>query len=396
MHICHVWHNFVPFQIGGLERYIMELSFFISGKSPSFCFTVLTDRCMVPLVRQREIPKRQDFRGIQVCRLGPNLVSVLKGILFKFFRLNSGFLDKLLILSLYREAISCEQVKNADVFHVHGLWFVQYPTIGLWLSQHFHKPIVVSLHGDSVNEGDGSMQIKTEEMLTLLRQASVIITYSQSVFSFLNKLGLSSKSHVIPNFVDTSQFLRKSPPASSSLGKRLVVVSRLDAFKDPWTILRAFGLARKEIPSAKLTIVGDGPLYGELKALSKELNLEDSVSFVGRREDVRFFLEGSDIFVATRAGYIAALEAWCMGLAVIAPNSGIFSEIMLDGENVLFFPNHDSAFLSKAMIRLMSDNNLREKLSTNGVKSSESYDIHNVAPRIEEIYCSLKSRDLLI
>jgi teichuronic acid biosynthesis glycosyltransferase TuaC len=377
--------------MGGLERYILNLSMFIPGNNPEFSFALLTDRCFAPIASLYAVPKHQNIGGLQVYRLGPNSASIFKGVLFKFLHSDSGFLNKVLTLSLYHEAARLKEIRDVDVFHVHGIWDVQYPMIGLWLSQRFHRPFVVSLHGDSVNEGDGSMQIKTEEMLNLLQHASVITTYSQAIFSFLNKLGLDTKTRLVPNFVDTSHFFRGSASANSSLGTRIVVVSRLDAFKDPLTILRAFSLARKEIPKARLTFVGDGPLYGKLIALAKELDLEDSVSFVGRCHDVRSLLACSDVFVATRAGYIAALEAWCMGLAVIAPNSGILGEIMSDGENTLFFPNHDPENLSKAMVRLMRDGNLREKLSANGLKSAESYDIHNVAPKIEEIYRSLMS-----
>ena len=195
--------------MGGVERYILDLSTFIAEKNPDFHFMLLTDRCFAPIARLLQITRCQKINRLQVYRLGPNSASFLMGTLYTFFRLNSVFLNKVLTLGLYREAARIQDIRHADVFHVHGVWDLQYPTIGLWLSQRFHRPFVVSLHGDSVNAQERSMSIETPEVQNLLRGANSITTYSKEVLHFLQRSGFKDKSCLICVEQTICHFLRE-------------------------------------------------------------------------------------------------------------------------------------------------------------------------------------------
>ncbi len=82
-------------------------------------------------------------------------------------------------------------------------------------------------------------------------------------------------------------------------------------------------------------------MFETLKLMIKELGLEDSVTMTGKQTDVRKFLWNSDIFVATNFGYIATLEAWAAGLAVVAPRFGVMKETVSHLSNgLLFEPNN--------------------------------------------------------
>jgi glycosyltransferase involved in cell wall biosynthesis len=168
------------------------------------------------------------------------------------------------------------------------------------------------------------------------------------------------------------------------------MVSRLSKPKDPMTPIRAFAQVRKEVPEATFKIVGYGPLYEDANRLVQDLNLEGAVTLVGMKSDVRKFLWESDVFIGTRGSYVATLEAWAAGLAVIAPEFGIMKEIISNGEDGLLVPPGNVNQLASAMISLIRNKDLQTTIATNGAQALKKHDIRNVASSIAHIYTSLR------
>lgn len=390
MRVCHIWHFFYPIATGGIERYILSLSDFLSQQDQSMHFLMITDKAAyVPLLRSIRTSRCQKINSLEVHRLGPNFSSFFSGANYKVFHRPSKLWDKLLTASLYREAAGIRGIDRVDIFHVHGFWQSLYPTIGLLLSEHFHRPLVVTLHGDSVDSNNPySMPLRTPATLNVLRRADAITTQFTETLKVLQELGLDKKSQLIPNFVDT-QLFKRPPSSGNGSGTRIVMVTRISRPKDPITPIRAFAQVRRELPEATLKIVGDGPLYGYANRLVQDLNLEGAVTFVGMKSDVRKFLWDSDIFIATRGSYIAALEAWAAGLAVIAPDFGIMKEVISNGENGFLVPPGNINQLSSAMISLIRNKDIRASIAANGAQALKRHDIRNVASSIANIYKSL-------
>ncbi len=165
----------------------------------------------------------------------------------------------------------------------------------------------------------------------LFNNAAAITTYSKEVLSTLQEMGLENKSHLITNFVDTPHF--KNPAGSNSANGEIVIyVGRLEPVTNPDLPIRAFESVHKEFPNAKLHVIGYGSIFEKLKQLVHDLNLDGTVILMGKQTDVPKFLWNSDIFIATNFGYIATLEAWSAGLAVIAPDFGIMTETITTRE----------------------------------------------------------------
>jgi glycosyltransferase involved in cell wall biosynthesis len=232
------------------------------------------------------------------------------------------------------------------------------------------------------------MPLRDPQVLKVLKGADAITTYSALVLRTLHELGFVNKSHLVPNFVNVNSFAR---PASKTEGpgNRAIIVSRLDTFKDPMTAIRAFGIVHENVPDASLQVIGWGHLFNDLKRLAGDLNLSNAVEFLGKRADVQEFLWNNGIFIATRSGYIATIEAWAAGLAVVAPRIGIFNEIVSDGENGILVAPSNAGELGCALIRLMKDRDLRDYLAKRGKETAEQYDISRVASKMAGIYDSL-------
>jgi glycosyltransferase involved in cell wall biosynthesis len=222
----------------------------------------------------------------------------------------------------------------------------------------------------------------------LFNHVAAITTYSKEILSTLQEMGLGDKSHFITNFVDTPRF--KNPNVSTaSNGDIAIYVGRLEPVTNPDLPIRAFEQVHKEFPNAKLHIIGYGSIFEKLKLLVRQLNLDNSVLMMGKQTDVPKFLWNSDIFIATNFGYIASLEAWSAGLAVIAPSFGIMTETIKHGENGLLVQPQDTESLASAIISLLRDKQLREKLAFNGFKTVQDYDIRSVAPKMAQVYRSV-------
>jgi glycosyltransferase involved in cell wall biosynthesis len=391
MRVCHIWQNFYPIEFGGVERYILSLSDFLSQPNQNIQFLMITDKAAyVPLSRALRTSSCQRIGSLEVHRLGPSFSSFLRSASYKLFHRTSDFLDNILTMNLFKKAASIKGIDQVDVFHVHGFWQPLYPTIGLLLSQHFNRPFIVSLHGDSVDYKDPySMSLRAPTTVDVLRHAAAIITFSKEAINVLRELGLDKKSRLIPNFVDT-RFFKRPTSSSSSSGTRLVMVSRLSKPKEAMTPIWAFAQVRKEVPEATFKIVGYGPLYEDANRLVQDLNLESSVTFVGMKSDVRKYLWDSDIFIGTRGSYVATLEAWAAGLPVIAPEFGIMKEIVSNGETGLLVPPKDIKQLASAMISLIRNKDLRTKIIVKDAQAVKKHDIQNVASTIASIYESLR------
>jgi glycosyltransferase involved in cell wall biosynthesis len=388
LHVCHVWERFWPIEIGGLERYILWLTSYLAKKQ-AIEFSLITGRTKFLLVT-KNIKKYEDTGFLKVYRLGPNFVDVLNGACIYALGSTPRLVEKIKFTSLYQEASKSRGAQTSDVFHIHGIWHdLEYINLGIYLSRHYHKPLVVTLHGGFVGSPlQGGMPLEAAPVKAILENdVSAITTYSREVLGTLERMGLGSKSHLITNFVDPPYF--KKPRFVEPHETTIIYVGRLEPVQTPDLVLRAFKKVTEQVPNAKLVIVGYGTLFEKLKLMIKEMNLEDYVTMAGKQTDVRPFLWRSDIFVATNFGYIATLEAWSAGLAVVAPNFGILKETISHEQNGLLFESDRVDELTAALIRLIEDRQLRETLALNGAQAVQNYDIRVVAPKMSLIYRSV-------
>jgi glycosyltransferase involved in cell wall biosynthesis len=197
-------------------------------------------------------------------------------------------------------------------------------------------------------------------------------------------MGLGYKSHLLTNFVDTPQF--KNPQQPKNHEVTVIYVGRLEPVQTPDLVVKAFKKVNEQIPNAKLTIVGYGRMFEPLQQQIKQLGIENAVTMTGKQTDVRKYLWQSDVFVATNFGYIATLEAWAAGLAVVAPNFGVLKETVADGYNGLIFEPGNADDLAAKLISAIQDAALRKQIASNGVQTVAGYDIRAVAPKMAAIY----------
>jgi glycosyltransferase involved in cell wall biosynthesis len=139
---------------------------------------------------------------------------------------------------------------------------------------------------------------------------------------------------------------------------RLLCVGRLIPIKGHIVLLRAFAEARRRIPGLELQIAGRGPLEPALRALAKELEIEDAVHFLGYVAPVQRAIADAAVVVVPSMGEgfgMVALEAMERARPVIAAEIGGLGELVQDGVTGLLVPPGEADPLVGAIVRLAGD-----------------------------------------
>jgi glycosyltransferase involved in cell wall biosynthesis len=173
----------------------------------------------------------------------------------------------------------------------------------------------------------------------------------------------------------------------------ILQVARLDYLKDHATALRTMARVIKQMPSARLVLVGDGPERPSVEALVRDLNLGGSVRLIGVRKDVDRLLHGADLFLLTSVSEgipLTVIEAMAAELPIVATDVGGLREIVAEGETGLLAPAKDDAALANHVVRLAGDANLRQMMGTAGrARAKEHFDEPRMADEYGRIYREL-------
>jgi glycosyltransferase involved in cell wall biosynthesis len=148
-----------------------------------------------------------------------------------------------------------------------------------------------------------------------------------------------------------------------------LAVGRLIEQKDHATLLRAFALVRRDVPEARLAILGSGPLDAATRSLAAELGLAESVTLPGRTE-TRDWLARADVFVHTSRweGFgIVLLEAMLASLPVVATRVSAVPEVVADGKTGVLVGAGDVDGVARELGALLADPERARSLGAAGL-----------------------------
>jgi len=167
-------------------------------------------------------------------------------------------------------------------------------------------------------------------------------------------------------------------------------VSKLWEGKGHKCILEAAKRVLEKIAKVKFMFVGEGYLRAELQELTKHLGLSDYVIFTGFRSDIP---EVTAIFdIAVLASFFEGLgrvllEAMVLAKPVIATRVGGIVDVVDDGQTGILVPPNDSVALAQAMIKLLSDKDLRIRMGRAGRdKIDTKFSAQTMVNQIQGVY----------
>ncbi len=229
-------------------------------------------------------------------------------------------------LSLLRAVLA----DNAEIAHCHGIWM--FPSVAnlIW-ARSKKKPYVVSTHG-MLDSWAVRYRRRKKVIAGLLyendhlRKSACISASNLEEARAIRECKLSNPICIIPNGVDLPGLPGKA--AQQAEKRMLLYLGRIHPKKGLDKLLLAWKQLqcgnRQLVQNWKLTIVGWDQLgyEAQLKRLARELDVSDSVSFLGPRfgQDKADSYRGADAFILPSLSEglpMAVLEAWAYGLPVI-------------------------------------------------------------------------------
>ena len=157
---------------------------------------------------------------------------------------------------------------------------------------------------------------------------------------------------------------------------RIVNIGRLVPQKNQQMLIKAFADFYKTHSGYTLSLYGEGELEAELKALVHSYGLDGSIMFCGYVNDVERAVADAEIFVLS-SDYEglsnALLECMMMGLPCISTKCEGSRDLIRSGENGLLVDVGNCGQLSEAMTRLADDEVYREKLASQGKRTSDKF-----------------------
>ena len=261
--------------------------------------------------------------------------------------------------------------------------------IGSLLAQGWGVPHVTSFHTLAqvkqqarIGEYDPPVRIKGEGQI--VKDADHIIAFSRHEQDAIVRLydGDRSRISVIPCGVDVELFrpnLRKDAKNILGLqGKQVVLfVGRLEPLKAVDVLLKSVALLEQG-EKIQVVIVGGDPSetleLERIKALARDLNMIDSVSFKGSVEhrELPIYYNAADVFVLPsyyESFGLVALESMACGTPVIAARVGGLQDVVTDGITGYLISKHQPESYAERLRVLLNNEGLR---STMGAVASET------------------------
>lgn len=204
----------------------------------------------------------------------------------------------------------------------------------------------------------------TGNYAALFKAAAALVVVSRTMEQHLLALGAPAhKVHYIPCGIDIAKFTGADP---ASAPPHFLAVGRFVEKKAPLNTLKAFAMVVHDQPQARLTMVGDGPLYAECQRFVSDNELSAAVDLCGSRtpEEVLALVRRSRAFVQhsvvapnhDREGKpVAILEAMAAGLPIVATRHGDISEMVAEDERGLLCDEGDIKGMAAQMIALAAD-----------------------------------------
>ncbi|MHB8078249.1 MAG: glycosyltransferase family 4 protein [Candidatus Krumholzibacteriia bacterium] len=154
--------------------------------------------------------------------------------------------------------------------------------------------------------------------------------------------------------------LRLDAPPPRDPAPLLVSWSRLRRYKSVDVALRAFALVARELPEARLLVIGRGPDEPRLRRLAAGLGLADRVGFPGHlpQSELVRTLHRARVFLnpSPKEGWgLTVVEANACGLPVVASARPGLRDSVRDGETGLLVPYGDAAAFAAATLRLLRE-----------------------------------------
>ena len=225
-----------------------------------------------------------------------------------------------------------------------------------------------------------TMQVQAACERRHVQRADAVVTTSRYSAGRIRELyGLRDEPRIVPELIDLKAWeavLAANPAPEAEDKFRVLCVCRFYPRKRLDVLLRAAAMLRSRIPTLELRMVGGGPDESKLRVLVCDLDLEDTVVWVGSvsRAELAREYNGCHIFClpSVQEGFgLVFLEAMASGKPIVAARAAAVPEVVKHG--ILVEPENAAA-LAEGIEQLYGSPELRGELAVKGREHVKAFD----------------------
>jgi glycosyltransferase involved in cell wall biosynthesis len=270
-----------------------------------------------------------------------------------------------------------------DIVHNH---LANYSGFATWIAKGQSTPSIASYHNtefppETWTRRPGLRQLRDlysqRSMGYALRNSQFVTGCSEAVLESLTAYAPRKENwRILPYGIEIP------PPASADARRGLraefgwppdapviLHVGRFIEQKNHSGLLEIFARILKEIPAARLLLVGEGPLQDEVKNEITARGLENKAVCAGVRSDVPQLMSNSDLFLfpSLHEGFgLVAIEANGAGLPVVAARIPGVTEAVQNNETAFLHPLPGVTEMAQSSVELLRNADLRKKMGEAG------------------------------
>lgn len=376
MKVCMVSDVYYPY-IGGIPEHIHHLA--TELRKRGHVVRVLTSNFEgAPLECLDKVPDED-----QVFRIGQGMVIRSNK---SFSRVPVAFRATARVRKYFRD-------ERFDVIHIHGSLAPTLPLVALRASRAVN---VLTLHAGH----DNSMgyAVFRPWLRPFFNSIHGLVAVSETARQSLARY-FDGPYRIIPNGIDTD-FFRPDVPPLPQFGDprpRVLFMGRFEPRKGLKYLLMAMPEIVRRVPDVQLVVVGMG-LFGYSYKGYLDKEVEEHVHWAGLipGEERPRYLRSCDVYCSPAIGSesfgIVLLEAMATGTPVVASDIPGYRNVVTPDRDGLLVPTRDPDALAAAIVRVLRDRELAQRLRDAGLKRAREFAWPKVADRVESLYEEMMRR----
>jgi N-acetyl-alpha-D-glucosaminyl L-malate synthase BshA len=298
-------------------------------------------------------------------------------------------------LALASKMVGVVENEGLDLLHVH--YAIPHASAAIFArsilaSKGINIPVITTLHGTDITLVGKNASYEPVVTYSINQSDGVTAVSDNLKQETYSHFDISRHIEVIPNFIDLSRFKKQNKnhfkTAICPNGEKLIVhTSNFRKVKRIEDVVLTFANIRNHIP-AKLLLVGDGPERPKIEQLTRDLDVQNDIRFLGKIDVVEEVLSVADLFLmpSEKESFgLAALEAMSCEVPVISSNTGGLPELQINGVTGFMSNVGDVADMTKNALTILAEGNLA-RFKVGALNRAKEFDITNVLPLYQNFY----------
>lgn len=320
---------------------------------------------------------------------------------FKRGNVNMHVVNRVIFLTLFQFPLASwfieRTIRNIRPEVVHVLGGFPYSTIAMFLRKKYPSLLTVfSFEWRELKYERSILRILRQMIISIPIERYIpskirhIIVQTYNIKNLVGELS-DSKIYIIPEGIEYEKIQRFNLQAQLIEQPDIFIAVNFRMLKGIDILIKAIPEVIMSVPELKVYIAGSGEEEEELKNLVNDLRLENHVKFMGfivdEREKYKYYKACKIVVVPSRWDNdpFAALDGAALGKPLIVSDA-CNSSIVEDGKTGFIFESENVKELSSKIVRLLTEDNLREEMGKVALEKAKEYDWSEIADRVVEIY----------